>query len=208
MATFLDLSLFQHVSSVFVFLFVFLITYAFLNVSKIFKSVGGHNGIYAILALAVAFLSSFSAGFVGIVTTMTPWFTVLIIFIFLSFFVARMFSTDEAFFENMIKEGAIKWILVIAFAIILLVSISSSFGQQMLEAGTGQTETTVTQNVSTTTYQTTTTNAGFEGSGVATNDFGTNMTQTLFHPKILGMFLIVLISFFTILLIARTSEPD
>lgn len=205
MATFLDLTLFQHVSSVFVFIFVFLVVYAFLNMSKIFKDVSGHNGIYAIISLAVAFLSSFSSGFVSVVMTMAPWFTVIIVFIFLSFFVARMFTTDEAFFENLIKQGAIKWVLIIAFVIILLVSISSSFGQQILEDGTGQTGTSVTQNMTTTNYESTA-NAG--GSGVATNDFGTNMTQTLFHPKILGMLLVVLIAFFTILLIARTSEPS
>ncbi|MBN1175258.1 hypothetical protein JXA48_01305 [Candidatus Woesearchaeota archaeon] len=205
MATFLDLALFQHVSSVFVFLFVFLIVYAFLNMSKIFKDVSGHNGIYAIVALTVAFLSSFSSGFVSVVSTMAPWFTVIIVFIFLSFFVARMFTTDEKFFEDLIKQGAIKWVLIITFVIILLVSISNSFGQQVLEQGTGQTSTTVTQNASSSAYGTQSVNTG---SSVATNDFGTNMTQTLFNPKILGMLLIILISFFTILLIARTSEPS
>lgn len=211
MATFLDLSLFQHVSSVFIFLFIFLIVYAFLGVSKIFKDISGHNGIYALIALMVAFLSSFSKGFVSVISTMTPWFTVIIVFFFLVFFVLRMFTTDDAFFEEMLKKGALKWVMVVVFVVILLVSVSSAFGQQMLDNGSGGTTTTTTPaqeggavyESGTTTTATTTT-----ADGVATNDFGTNMMQTLFHPKVLGMLLIIMIAFFTILLIARTPSPD
>ena len=206
MATFLDLSLFQNVSGIFIFILVFLVVYAFLNMSKIFKGVGGHNGIYAIVALAIAFLSSFSTGFVAVIMNMAPWFTVIIVFLFLVFFVVRMFTTDDKLFESMIKEGAVKWVLIIVFVIILLVSVSNAFGQKVLEQGTGQTSTTngTVYDATTTTTTTTTTS----GEGVATNDFGTNFTQTMFHPKILGMLLVVLIAFFTILLIAKTAEPN
>lgn len=207
MATFLDLALFEHMSSVFIFLFVFLIVYAFLSMTKIFKDVGGHNGIYAIIALVVAFMSSFSSGFVAVIMTMTPWFTVIIIFLFLVFFVVKMFSTDDKLLEGLIKQGAVKWIMIIIFAIILLVSISNAFGQKVLEDTQGPTtvvESTPSETVYTSDTTTTTTTTQ---SGVATNDFSTNMTQTLFHPKVLGMLLVVLIAFFTVLLLARTSEP-
>lgn len=209
MATFLDLSLFGHVSSVFIFLFVFLIVYAFLGMSKIFKDIGGHNGIYAIIALAIAFMSSFSKGFTSVIMTMAPWFTVIIVFLFLAFFVVRMFTSDETFISDLMNQPAIRWVLIIIFVVILLVSISNSFGQQVLDDGTGNVpsgESSSTQiDNNEVVYESTPASAQTEG--VATDDFSTNMTQTLFHPKVLGMMLIIFISFFTILLIARTSDP-
>jgi len=208
MATFLDLSLFQHVSGIFIFIFVFLIVYAFLSMSKIFKDVGGHNGIYALISLTVAFLSSFSTGFVAVISTMAPWFTVIIVFIFLTFFVLRMFTTDDTFFETLVKQGALKWVLVVVFVIILLVSVSSAFGQKVLEEGTGTTSTTTQTTTTTLNTAGSSDSITVSNSGVATNDFGTNMMQTLFHPKILGMLLVILIAFFTVLLIAKTPEPS
>lgn len=210
MATFLDLSLFAHLSGIFIFLFVFLIVYAFLHVIKIFKDVPGGSGIYAILALAIAAMASFSKGFIAVITTMAPWFTVLIIFLFLVFFVLRMFTTDPKFFSEMIEAGALKWTLVVVFVIILLVSLSSAFGQDALEKTTGEQSGDAVYNENGEVVyatQVTTPEPAATEPGVATNDFGTNMMQTLFHPKVLGMLLILLIAFFTILLIARTPEP-
>lgn len=204
MATFLDLALFEHVSSLFIFIFVWLVVYAFLTMSKLFKDVEGKSGIFALIALVVAFMSSFSGGFVATITTMVPWFTVMIIFFFLAFFIMRMFSTDDEIFKDLLTKGPMKWVLIIIFVIILLVSFSNAFGQKVLEDGTGQVGPT-TAEAQATSYETTTVITN--GDSVATNDFGTNMTQTLFHPKVLGMLLVILIAFFTILLIARTSDP-
>lgn len=214
MATFLDLSLFAHISGIFIFLFVFLIVYAFLHVIKIFKDVPGGNGIYAIIALSIAVMTSFSKGFISVIMTMAPWFTILIVFLFLVFFVLRMFTTEESFFTDMIKEGAMKWVLIVVFVIILFVSLSSAFGQDALDKTTGNQGGGAVYDENGDVVYTSqpaaepTTEPVTTKPGVATDDFGTNMMQTLFNPKVLGMLLIILISFFTILLIARTSEPD
>ena len=83
MATFLDLTLFEHFSAIFMFLLVFVVTYGFLQVSNLFKDIEGKKGIYAIIAIAVAFLATMSKAVFMVIGALTPWFTVLIIFMFL-----------------------------------------------------------------------------------------------------------------------------
>lgn len=211
MATLLDLGLLDHFGSIFVFLLIFLVTYAFLQVSGLFKKAEGHRGIYALISLAIAFLVSVSSQAVAVISVMTPWFTVLIIFMFLIFFVVRMFSgEDDELFKKLIKQNAIYWVLIVIFVIILLVSLSSIFGQKLLEDQIGpqnNTEITTTpQGEFGVDYSGYDYEPGEAGS-TATTDYGNNFLMTLVHPKVLGMLLLVLIGFFAILLLSGTPEP-
>jgi hypothetical protein len=160
---------------------------------------------------------------------MTPWFTVLIVFLFLIFFVVRMFSgPDDQLFASMIKSGPLKWVLIVLFIVILIISLSSTFGQTMLESSEGTTvsssnpvgvyssapidassgtvvvvdETgTIVNNPPRETVQN---NNGL--STTASNDFSSNVLATFIHPKILGMILIFVIGFFSILLLTQSSD--
>ena len=134
MATFMDISLFQNFTGIFLFLLVFAVSYGFLSIMELFKKTPGSRGLYAIIALTISFLVIVSPTTFQIIMTMTPWFAVLIIFIFLIFFVLKMWAgDDDNLFKNLIKEPSLYWILIIIFVLILIVSLSSTFGQQMLD---------------------------------------------------------------------------
>ncbi len=226
MATFLDLSIFQHFSGIFVFLIVFAIVYGFLLVTNILKDNSSSKGLYAIIALAFAFLAMVSQDTFSIITTMTPWFTVLIIFLFLIFFVLRMFvGDDNGIFETMIKTPSVYWILAVIFIIILIVSLSSTYGQRLLEEQPGITATDGTENYvpveqvpndgsidvydnpSFNDIQTDVTDQAGQSGSTASDDFGDNVLQTIVHPKILGMIMLMLIGMFTIMFLAKTQLP-
>jgi hypothetical protein len=214
------------------FLFVFAIVYGLLVISKIFNDVPGANGIYALIALVAGLFVLVSKDTFRIIGTMTPWFTVLIIFLFLIFFVVKMFSgPNNKIFEEMLKSGPLKWVLIVIFILILIISLSSTFGQHMLEEGqgissqngVGQTGSTMTAGytdqqitsgdvvvvdetgtvVNPSTTQTGTTG---ESSPVASEDFSSNVLATFTHPKILGMILIFVIGFFSILLLTQSND--
>lgn len=222
MATFLDLSIFQHFSGIFVFLIVFAVVYGFLLVTNILKDKGGAKGLYAIIAFAFAFLAIISQDTLSIVSSMTPWFTVLIIFLFLIFFVLRMFTGDnDSFFEGLLKNSGVYWILAVLFIIILIVSLSSTFGQRLLEQQPGLTpaqQEAIDQGSANSSVGTTdptfteiqtgvTADAGTSGA-TSSADFGENVLQTIVHPKVLGMIMLMLIGLFTIVLLAKTQSVD
>lgn len=222
MATFMDLSLFEHFSVVFVFLMVFVIVYGFLSAVKIFKGQGGEKGLYAIIALAVAFLLSMTKDAFSVIVTMTPWFTVLIIFLFLIFFVVRMWAgDDDEMFKSLIKKGNVYWILIIVFILILVVSLSSTFGQRMLD-NNPQVQAlpggnnVMLDNGSVMTiaeaedlgYEVVTSLDTTQSSSTATTDFSGNVMATIIHPKVLGMILFMIIAFFAVIFLAKSGNPE
>lgn len=222
--TFMDISLFGHFSIIFVFLLVFVIVYGFLSMIKLFKGLSGEKGLYAIIALAISFLASMSADVLNVVLNMTPWFTVLIIFMFLTFFVVRMWAgDDEALFSRLIKQPTVYWILIIVFILILISSLSSTFGQKMLdnnpEVQTLSGGETVQMDNGTIISIEDAEDAGYEiisqtttestsSGSTATTDFSGNVMATIIHPKVLGLLLFMVISFLTIIFIAKSGNPD
>jgi len=225
--TFMDVSLLGHFSVIFVFLLVFVITYGFLSVIKIFKAQSGEKGLYAIIALAIAFLVSMSQDALSVVLHMTPWFTVLIIFMFLVFFVVRMWAgDDDNLFKNLIKQSSVYWILIILFVLILISSLSSTFGQRLLnnnpqvqtlpggnnvqmENGTIMTVAEAQDSgYEIVSQQTTSNTASTPAGSTATSDFSGNVMATIINPKVLGMILFMLISFLMVIFLAKSGNPD
>jgi len=214
MATLLDLSIFEHVAGIFVFLIVFAIVYGFFLVTNMLKGKEGAKGLYAIIALALGFLAMVSKDTFAIITTMTPWFTVLIIFLFLIFFVLRMFTgDDDAIFSKLIKNSSVYWVLIVVFIIILIVSLSSTFGQRLLEQQPGlengdSTTIAPVQDPSFTDIQEGVTSQAGQTGSTSSDSFGSNVLLTIVHPKVLGMIMLMLIGMFTIMLLTKASLPD
>jgi hypothetical protein len=223
MATFMDISLFANLGPIFMFLLVFAIVFGILSVSKIFKNVAGEKGIYGIIALVAGLFVLVSKDTFMIIGTMTPWFTALIVFMFLVFVVVRMFVGDDTdLFSNMIKEGPLKWVMIVLFIIILIIALSSTFGQQMLDddplsqqAVPASSTAGVLPSTQATTQQivvieasgaSSTATVPAQSTGTASSeDFSANVLATFVHPKVLGMLLLLLIGFFAVLLLARSN---
>jgi len=161
----------------------------------------GHTGIHAIIALAIGFIVIFQGGVVNVIQTFIPWFTLLIIVVFLLIFASRMFGLTEGdvkagFYNN---PSFMTWILIFS-ALILLFSLGTGFGQSTLEQGQGQNLTTPQAAVSAT-------GGNATAGSTATLSFNQNLSNTLYNPKILGMLLVFIIVILAMLFLTTTEGP-
>mgnify|MGYP006292350407 CR=1 FL=1 len=236
-STFVDLGLFGGLSAIFTFILIFVIVYGLLTVQRLFKVGDGEKGLYALIALSTALLATFSGVAVEFIAFLTPWFTVFIIFIFFVFFIFRMWAgDDENYFQDALKNNnGLRWTLIVVAILILIAALSNTFGQGLLEGNPeieGQPQQQVVDTDGTSFVQVDATNSATgqvddgrvysadggvsSNSGAAQNptsatataSFSDNVLATLTHPKILGLILIMLIAFFTILFLARNNDPD
>ncbi len=231
MATLFDITLLGGAKVVFTFLLVYVVVWGLLVMIKPFgKSVG--NGAYAIIGLVSAFFAVISGTMRYVVEFMTPWFLFLVLFLFFTLFVIRMFGVSEGQLSAIIKTAPVYVPILAAVFIILLFALGSAFGQQSLEATQGA-QTSVSYNPAgyppttgtdsgTTGTGTTTTGVlqpgqdlnGVSGTGqpqpgqagaTATNSFSLNVVNTLLNPKVMALIAIILIATITVWLMAR---PD
>ncbi|MFP4567426.1 MAG: hypothetical protein ACLFN8_00625 [Candidatus Woesearchaeota archaeon] len=210
MATFLDLGLLGAVSSLFMIILVFVIMYGFLSWTKPFGD--KNQGLYALIAFAFAIISMTSRGFITLITVITPWFFTLIFVGFFILFVLMMFGLKEKDLVAGKTQELRTWVIILT-VVILLFGLGAAFGQTTLEAGTGEEgeDTLMLEDEpstgepgqiyygddfdqTTTTTKTTTT---------ATESFGDNVLKTLFHPKVLGMLVILLVGAFAMFLLTK-----
>lgn len=197
MATFLDISILGNFVSIFTFLLVFVIVYGMLELFKMFGD--GHKGLHAIIALAIAFIVIFSKGVVAVIQTFTPWFTILILVIFFILFAVRMFgATDKDIRDELTSGSTITTWIIIFTVVILLFSLGAGFGQDSLVQGQGG-GTSTTNSSGNTTVE-----AGSTGS---TSNFNQNLYNTLFHPKVLGLILIMLLAVIAMLFLTGSDGP-
>ena len=204
MATFLDASLLGHFTSLFTFLFVFVVIFGLLEVFQFFGK--GKAGLHALAAVAIGFTVLVSKSISVMIQTMTPWFTVLIIMAFFMIFIARFVGASEKDVAGTIKNGPVStWIIIFAI-IIVLYSASVAFGQSTLEEGPGGTAI----NENNTNVQTTTTIVNGQPvatPSTATNSYSQNFYNTFYHPKVLGLLLILIITTVAVILLSTKAEP-
>ena len=179
MAVFLDVSIIKNFSAVFTFILVFVIMYGLMQSLKLLGD--NKNGPHALIAVVVAFLVSMSSGVTTVLQTFTPWFTILIIIIFFILFAVRMFGVDTATITKAFANNSsiLVWILIFT-AVILLFAFGAGFGQTTLDEGQ--------KGGNTTSIATGTTTVPTD-----TGSFSQNLYNTLYHPKVLGLILIMLI---------------
>lgn len=179
MATFLDIGLLENISVVFSFLFIFVVAYAFMEA---FKFLGeGKAGIRAILALCLAVLALLSPNVIKLISTMAPAFVVGMMFLFFLFVIYKMFGVKDDWLSKAVSgEGgaAYYWIIVIGI-LIFMGSLATVYGSQLLEFTQGVNET---------------------------GDVPKNIGATFFHPKVLGVFFILLVAVFAIWMLSEEAK--
>ncbi len=179
MATILDASLLALLAPIFALIFVFLIVYIVMEGSKM---LGDNKGIHALLALTVAFFVAMSPPITKLIIFMSPWFVVMIVFIVFLFVIGKFAGFTE---ENILgafggNQGAFWWVVFFA-GLILTFALSNVFGQQLLEGAGGETAAV----------------------NATKSAFTQNLSNAIFHPKVLGLLLILLIASFTVRLMAE-----
>ena len=182
MATILDLGALQYFSGVFPFLLILVIVYAVLTNIPMFKD---RHGMAAIISLVLALITLTSRIAVKTINMMSPWFVLFLLFGIILLIVFMSFGVEESTIKTLItgeKWGStfFMWVLVLVLIItvgsaITVINEEKAFGS-LREGG----------NV--------TISAGTGVAGTGESAFW----STLFHPKILGMVVILLIGYFTI----------
>ncbi len=211
MATFLDVGLLEHFSVIFVVLVVFVIVFGLLEYIKAFGS--DKKGLHAIIAFVVALLFLVSKAASTMVTFMVPWFLVLILFVFFSMFVIRMFGLGEGDMKKLIADPNVHPWIIIFIVLILVFGLASVFGQSLLESGGGELEEVepgYDYNVSSAEFGSQppaqTRPAEPETLSTTTSSFSTNLLNTLRHPKVLGVFFVFLVGLFAMLFLTKSVK--
>src|SRR3989344_3951560 len=182
MATFLDIGLLKSVAIIFPFLLVFVGVYAILTKVAVLSK---DKGINSIIALCVAALTLLSKDAVNVILIITPYFLLLMLIIFFVIF-ALQFASGEGIKVGLgVKWDTFHWVIFIAVILILLYGLSAVFGPKLAE---GQ---SLTPGI-----------PGEPGSvqpSTSTGSFESGAKDVLFHPKVLGAALLLLIATFTIM---------
>ena len=177
MVTLLESGLFGHFNSVFIFLFVVVVVYAVLISTEIL----GKNNLFNItiaVILGIFFASSSYAS--RMFAYATPWFVLLFLVVFFLQFMTKFMGAEKVF---SLKENTA--IVIIILVLIVIIFIMSA-GQASKEEKEGVDKKGELE----------------EGENPALA-FPQKVGQTLRHPAILGLMLVMLIAVFAILLFAK-----
>ena len=176
MASVLDLGLLQYFSVIFPVILVFVLVYAMLTK---FKMLGDSVGINATVAICCAFLAALSESVISMIVFVAPWFVLVFILVLLFLLIMKTFGTTDADIMKVVtKDAAVTWTILGIVIIIIGSGFAFTFGQDVLE-------------------QSQTTGEGSTDSG----DFESNLFEIIFHPKILGVLILFVISVMAIALL-------
>lgn len=193
MATPIDLGILESFSSIFVFIFVFAISYAVLGLTNVLGK--DNKSIAGIVAFCIAVFLTISLKPRLIIMDMIPWFAMVIVFfMFLLLMMRYVFGTDKG--DSVLKsvmgatDSASGWWVFIIVLTIFLVALSSNIGQDLVGGG----NTTTTSNGSTTTTGST-----------ETGNWQSNVLNAIYHPKMLGAVVVLVIAIASITLLTKTQ---
>jgi hypothetical protein len=206
MATLMDISLIGYFGPLFLFLLAFIIVYAFLISTKMFDKLPGKNGIAAIIALTLGFFILMFKPAALLISSMVPWFAVLIILLFLIMFSVKMFDQSEDLFAKVLGAKAVHWTLITIFIIIVISSLSYTFGQSLLEKQVGDNLSNVSGDDVYEEGNEPTTTQSPSSTATASRSFGDNVLMTIINPRVLGMILLLIIGVFTIIFMADSQS--
>lgn len=190
MVTFLDVALVEVASPIFTMIFVWVVMFALM---QIYKIPGDNKNLQAIIALMVSLFVLFTPPVTHLIQTISPWFVLMFILMLFMLIAVKMLGVGEGDIAHAVKgeEGRFILYFVIAFSLIIIAgSFGTTFGQDIgpYVDGDGN-STTVTTNTGT--------------GSTDTGDFNKNLQATLFHPKVLGMILLLTIASFAIRMLTK-----
>lgn len=199
MATFLDFSILEGASSVFGFLLVFALTFGLLKFSGLFKQ---SEGVNALIAFCFALMSAFSPAVMEVIKVVTPWYTLLMYLVIIILVIIMIFGglgdTVGDIKGNMgsYYKTVVTWIVVISI-IIFISGVSSVF--------LGGANSEYSLNNGEDPYLSV--EAGANGGDFADTDGkGSDaFLDNLFHPKVIGMILFLVLAGVAVMLLGYTS---
>jgi len=179
MATILDITGLESFSLLFSFLFVLVIVFAVLSYGKF---LGENKTIHGLIALLIAIMALFSENVVNSINMMAPWFVLFFVFILFMIMAFKIFGTTDSDIMSVLANPEYRYIIWWVVAIGLIIGIGSLTSTVWGEGVPAHNESS--------------TEVGSTGSSA--------FFDTLFHPKILGIALILLVAVFTIQYMTKT----
>ena len=195
----IDLGLLKFFVGIFIFLLTFVISYGFLSYRKPFGE--GNEGLYGLIALAIAITVIAFRPVAELITFLTPWFFMMLFFAFFGIFILSVFGLDPDTLGPSV-DSRLRNVFITVSVILLIFGLSTVFGQETLEAGPGSTEggdegsIEPRQNQSDTSLESADT--------TDTGSFQQNLINTLTHPKVLGLVAFMLIVSFAMFFLTRS----
>ncbi len=184
MATFLDIGLLEHFSIIFYLVFIFVLMYAILSVTKI---LGEDKNLNAMLAGSLALILALSGTTRDLISFVTPTFFVFIFFVFFTVLIYKfMGASDKDVTEIFSTKAGTRGFILAIVGIIILSSLGKIFF-------TGST-TVLSDNTTMTANQSA---VGTVGQSA--------LTSTLTHPKVLGLILILIIAAYAMSFLSRPA---
>lgn len=189
MATFLDLMLLERFAVIFSMLLVFVFV---LGALRSTKALGNNAGIHALIAIILAIFVLFFPNIGKFIATVAPWFVVMFIFIVFVLVAVKLFGVTDVDIANVMrsKRAITTWIILLSVAIVLIAG-SNVWGGQFLAYTATNNTTYISGNAST-----------------ATGSVPTNVGATIFHPKVLGLMVVLLIAVFAVILLAGKTTIE
>jgi len=176
MVTFLEAGLFAQFNSLFVFLFVFIVTYAMLTKIKI---LGDNSAVNAIVAIILALIFASSSTTTRVFELAAPWLVLVFIVLLFISIIFMFLGAEGNEMPISPKNPAATTIIFIFIVIIFVISI----GQAQQENAEARGEIDEVQES-------------------ATLSFAGRIGETLRHPAVLGMIFVFLIATFAIMMIS------
>ena len=134
MATFLDVTGLEHFSSLFVFLFTWIIMYAVFTASKVF---GGNKAGPILLGMILSIFVLLSPAVTSIVRELAPWITIGFLFIVLVAVVAKLMIGDFAGAGEASIE--VRGVLLVFLVIVIFIASMAQIRKHIPVPGDGGT---------------------------------------------------------------------
>ncbi len=195
MATILDINILQYFIPVFIFLLVFTVFFAILQKTKI---LGGNAGMDALVAFSVAMLFMFVSEARQMITVITPWLVILLVILMSLLMVFMFLGVKAETISDAMSESGTVWTILIILVIALIIAFTQVFGSKIAALTQGEYP-----------YETgdeTTTGTTTQPTPTGGQHFLVTVGRIVFSPKILGMFLLLMIASQAIRLL--TSPED
>ncbi len=187
MVTLLQSGILEAILPIFSLLFVMAVVFGVLSVTKLF---GDNKGLHALLAFILGIMVLLVPRVTDLIATMMPWFTFFFIFVIFLLITYKIFGATDADIAGVLKaDRTIGWIILIICLIIGAGAAAKVYGQTLLDEGrSGETVDRVIGPDGTELEV-------VQGPGSsASGDYASNVRAAIFHPKILGFGLLMLIA--------------